>query len=108
MESILTVRLDSDVKNRGSAIMKENGLTPSQAVRKLFDYAIKNDALPFKDEGLPDRTSVRKKIASFDALRISTPAAKKSAEPFDKPLSQLSDDDIKAARIRERYGLDDR
>ncbi len=108
MESILTVRLDSDVKDRGSAIMKENGLTPSQAVRKLFDYAIKNDALPFRDDGLPDKASIRKKIASFDALRISTPASRKNAEAFDKPLSQLSDDDIKAARMRERYGIDDR
>lgn len=107
MESILTVRLDSEVKERGSAIMKENGLTPSQAVRKLFDYAIRNDALPFKDENAPDKASIKKRIAAFDALRISTPTLKKSVAPFDKPLSQLTDDDIKSARMKERYGLDD-
>lgn len=107
MESILTVRLDSEVKERGSAVMKENGLTPSQAVRKLFDYAVRNDALPFKDEGVQDKTSIKKKITAFDALRLGAPALKKSGEPFDKPLSQLTDDDIKAARMKERYGLDD-
>lgn len=107
MESILTVRLDSDIKERGSAIMKENGLTPSQAVRKLFDYAVRNDALPFKDESAPDKASIKKRIAAFDALRISTPALKKSVKPFDKPATQLTDDDIKAARMKERYGLDD-
>ena len=107
MESILTVRLDSNVKERGSAVMKENGLTPSQAVRKLFDYAVKNDALPFKDESAQDKASIKKRIAAFDALRVGTPTLKKSVEPFGKPLSQVTDDDIKSARMKERYGLDD-
>ena len=87
--------------------MKENGLTPSQAVRKLFDYAIRNDALPFKDESAPDKASVKKRIAAFDACRISTPTMRESVEAFGKPLSQLTDDDIKSARMKERYGLDD-
>lgn len=107
MESILTVRLDSEVKNRGSAIMRENGLTPSQAVRKLFDYAVRHDALPFKDDDVPDKTSIKKRIAAFDALRIDTSASNEREMSFGKPLSQLTDDEIKDARMKERYGLDD-
>ncbi len=93
MESVLTVRLDGSVKERGTAVMREHGYSPSQAVRKLFDYAIQHDALPFQEKRKPSKAEAAKRIAAFDALRMET-------------LANMTDDQIRNERLRERYGLD--
>ena len=41
LESVLTVRLDRKVKEQGAAVMQRYGYTPSSAVRRFFDYAVK-------------------------------------------------------------------
>ena len=38
MESVMTVRLNGDMKERAAAIMRREGYTPSSAVRRLFEY----------------------------------------------------------------------
>ena len=47
MESVMTVRLNGDMKERAAAIMRREGYTPSSAVRRLFEYTVKHDGLPF-------------------------------------------------------------
>ena len=91
MESILTVRLDASVKEQGTAVLNRCGYTPSSAVRELFDYAIKHDALPFEQEEKPDEEEIKRRIAAFDACHTKQP-------------SGLSDEEIREERLRERYG----
>ncbi len=91
MESILTVRLDSDMKGQGTAVMRRCGYTPSEAVRRLFDYAVKNDALPFDRQEKPTKEEIRQRIAAFDACHTKHP-------------SGMTDDEIREERLRERYG----
>ncbi len=93
MESVLTVRLDAQMKERGSRVMRQAGLTPSQAVRQLFDYASRNDALPFPAAPKPGKEEVARRIAAFDRCHTK------------RPLT-LTDDELRAERMRERYGLD--
>lgn len=94
MESVLTVRLDSDTKERGTRVMKRHGLTPSQSVRELFAYAVRNDALPFESAQKPSQKEIARRIAAFDACHTKEPLA-------------LSDEELRDLRLRERYGLDD-
>ena len=58
MDSVLTVRLDTDLKERGTRVMERHGLTPSQSVRKLFAYAAQNDTLPFESEQRASRKDI--------------------------------------------------
>lgn len=95
MESVLTVRLDGTMKECGTEVMRKYGYSPSQAVRKLFDYAVKHDALPFESAENADKEHVRKRIAAFDSLRARRP-------------SGLSDEELRDERLRSRYGLDAR
>lgn len=94
MDSVLTVRLDTDLKERGTRVMERHGLTPSQSVRKLFAYAAQNDTLPFEGEQSASREDIARRIAAFDACHTKTPLS-------------LSDDELRALRLRERYGFDD-
>ena len=91
MEAILTVRLDSAVKEQGAAIMRQHGYTPSAAVRRLFDYAVKHDSLPFDDRDKPSKEEIRRRIAAFDACHT-------------KRTSGMTDEEIREARLEGRYG----
>ena len=93
MESMLTVRLDKAVKEQGTAVMREMGYTPSAAVRRLFDYVIKHDALPFGDEPSLSSAAIRKRIAAFDRCHTKQPIT-------------ASDEEIREERLAYRYGPD--
>jgi RHH-type rel operon transcriptional repressor/antitoxin RelB len=93
MEAILTVRLDRSKKERGTAILKAKGMTPSGAVQKLFDYVVRTGDLPFeKTPGLSE-DEIAHRTASFKALQLNTPL-------------NMTDEEIREARLRERHGID--
>ncbi len=91
MESVLSVRMDDEVKKLGVAAIRRCGYSPSDAVRKLFDYAIKYDDLPFDSPEKPNKEDIKKRIAAFDACHT-------------KRSSGMTDDEIREARLRQRYG----
>lgn len=72
MESVMTVRLNGDMKERAAAIMRREGYTPSSAVRRLFEYTVKHDGLPFEKSEKPDRTSCA--VASRRSIRCTRSA----------------------------------
>jgi RHH-type rel operon transcriptional repressor/antitoxin RelB len=91
MSSILTVRLDDDTKRQGTEILLRHGLSPSAAVQKLFAYVVKHDRLPFVDRERPSKDEMTRLVAVLDAFHTKTP-------------SGMTDDQIREARMRERYG----
>ena len=93
MESVLTVRLDPRLKQEGSAVMKRLGTTPSQAVRSLFDFAVKHDALPFSEaEEMPDEELLRR-IRAFDCCHTAQPLT-------------LTEDELRAERLSSGNGME--
>lgn len=54
----MNVRLDSQLKEAGDAVLASLGMTPSQAVRELWQYLTENGHMPIakrnNDEVLPD------------------------------------------------------
>jgi antitoxin component of RelBE/YafQ-DinJ toxin-antitoxin module len=90
---ILTVRLDRKIKERGQAILRGKGYTPSSAVQGLFGYVVEKGELPFEKTPRPTPEELAQRLASFKRFRTKVPL-------------NLSDEEIRAARIGERYGLD--
>lgn len=62
----MNVRLDSQLKEAGDAVLASLGMTPSQAVRELWQYLTENGDMPIakrnNDEVLPD--DIRSKASS--------------------------------------------
>ncbi len=69
----MTVRLNGDMKERAAAIMRREGYTPSSAVRRLFEYTVKHDGLPFEKSEKPDRDELRRRIEAFDQVHTKRP-----------------------------------
>ncbi|GHT78955.1 hypothetical protein FACS1894104_2870 [Actinomycetota bacterium] len=93
MDSILTVRLDSEIKERAQTILKQMGTNPSAVVQRLFDYVVQKGSLPFEDDGRPSPEEIEQRLVAF--MQFHT------LEPLN-----LSDQEIRARRIEERYGID--
>ena len=93
MDAVITVRLDKDIKERAHATLNELGLTPSRAVQQLFEYIVRTGDLPFGGDSRPSPEEVKRRLAAFERLQL------------DEPLP-MSDDQVRAARIKERYGID--
>lgn len=93
MESVVTVRLNGDMKDRATAIMQREGYTPSSAVRRLFEYTVKHDRLPFAQNEKPDKDELRRRIEAFDRVHTKRPLA-------------MTDEELREARLKDRYGLD--
>ncbi len=90
MEAMLTVRLDADIKQRGAEAMEGLGVTPSQAVRQLFDYVTSHDALPFDTASFVSKEEAHKRIAAFDRCHTKVPLT-------------MTDDELREERLRNRY-----
>lgn len=70
----MNVRMDRQLKEAGDAVLAHIGMTPSQAVRELWQYLTENGHMPVEkkndDEVLPD--DIRSKASSS---RVSEGAA---------------------------------
>lgn len=91
MESVITTRLDTELKNNAVLTLKRLGYTPSSAVRALFEYVVKNDAVPFSEKE-DSNSGLEKRIAAFDACHTKSPET-------------YSLDDLRAERMKERYDI---
>jgi len=91
MGTIVTVRIDETTKKRATAILRQQGHTPSSAIQGLFDYVIKHDALPFAAKEKPDKGKIISMVEAFDQCHTKVPIA-------------MTDKEIRSARIEERYG----
>lgn len=52
MDATVSARIPVAVKERGNAILKEIGATPSQLINAAYDYLLANHELP-KSDGAP-------------------------------------------------------
>ena len=93
MGEMLTVRIDEEIKKRATEIMRINGYTPSSAVQNMFEYIVKNERLPFSCNAKPDENEIAQAVAALDALHTK------------KPLV-LTDEELRSARLKDRYGID--
>lgn len=110
----MNVRLDSQLKEAGDAVLARIGMTPSQAVRELWQYLIENGHMPIakrnNDEVSPD--DIRSKASSshvsegatlvsnyyerFSIQRPSTDEAFDYDELYDQMMSERFSDWIES------------
>ena len=91
MSAILTVRLDEDLKRRGTEVLRRQGFSPSSAVQKLFAYVVAHDELPFPDKERPSKDQIRQMVTLLDSFHTAD-------------IPPMSDVEIRDARLEERYG----
>lgn len=105
----MNVRLDSQLKEAGDAVLASLGMTPSQAVRELWQYLTENGHMPIakrnNDEVLPD--DIRSK-ASLSHLSEGAALVSNYYERFSITMSSPDEtfdyDELYDQMMRERFG----
>ncbi|EIO9954294.1 type II toxin-antitoxin system RelB/DinJ family antitoxin [Salmonella enterica] len=73
----LNVRLDDKLKNEAYAVLEKLNITPTEAVRLLFQYVAENGRMPFKTVTISDSEdallqTVRERLANPQkGIRVS-------------------------------------
>ncbi len=91
--SVVTARMDATKKIRGNAILKKNGRTPSAVINELYDFIIKEKALPWKNETTGISTMSDHEIT--DAKEFL-----QSIQIENSKFATMSDEDIRSERMR--------
>lgn len=105
----MNVRLDSQLKEAGDAVLASLGMTPSQAVRELWQYLTENGHMPIakwnNDEVLPD--DIRSKTSlphlSEGAALVSNYYERFSI-PMPSPDETFDYDELYDQMMSERFG----
>lgn len=104
----MNVRLDSQLKEAGDAVLASLGMTPSQAVRELWQYLTENGHMPIakrnNDEVLPDdmRSKASSPHASEGAALISNYYERFSI-PRPSPDEVFDYDELYDQMMSERF-----
>lgn len=120
MAAIMTVqvnaRIDAELKREGDAALAAAGLTPTQAVRALWELAthLKESPGQLRAALLPDERQ-REQAARDKEIQRKLKLVKEGASlmersyrsnglPWPPPTSELSYDELKELAYRERSG----
>ncbi|HJI99732.1 MAG TPA: type II toxin-antitoxin system RelB/DinJ family antitoxin [Coriobacteriaceae bacterium] len=94
MASTLNIRIDSALKERGDKVLKENGISVTEAIRALWETLAKTHELPeFLQNQDPKKEEVmRKKLDAIELLG-ALPATR---------FSNTSDDELRDMQYEEK------
>ena len=93
-DAILTVRLKKEVKEKAARILRAKNLTPSAAVQRYFDVIVQTGEVPYLQKAArPSREEIELRLDAMSRFHTKVPL-------------DMTDAEIRAARIKEQYGLD--
>ncbi len=94
-DAMVTARMNPAKKQAGNRVLEELGSSASQAINQLYDHLIEERALPFECD--------QKEMPSPE--RIAEARAFIGALPRKNRFTDLTDDEAKRIRARERFGV---
>lgn len=101
-DAMVTARMSPEKKEAGNHILEQLGTNASQAVNRLYDYVIEKRELPFP-ESKKRRRYAQKEIVEAIAWLDSIPTL-----PENNRYTTMTDDEIRAERLKSRGLLDER
>lgn len=113
--SQVNARIDADLKRAGDEGLAAAGLTPTQAVRAVWELAARHKDEPEKivaalfpdkkeaDEKARQAEYERKRKLIDDAPKIAERYYKKAGLPWPPPSANLSYEELKELAYRDKY-----
>lgn len=104
MQSVLNVRMDAALKERGDKVLSDNGISVSDAVRALWTELAKTHTIPDfiqRTDEVQARKNARKE--ALDRLSRIGANSPRSASKKACDLLSLSDKDLRDARYAQMW-----
>lgn len=90
MQTVVTSRIDADLKNRVVGVLDASGLSISDAIRQMFEAIAINNTPVFLDNSKTDAKAAKEKITTLDKIYVHG-------------FENCSDKELQKLRIEERY-----
>ncbi len=90
MQTVVTSRIDSSLKDRAADILNANGLSVSDAIRQMFEAVVINNTPAFLDNNQTVKQTAKEKIAKLDEIYVHG-------------FENCSDEELQKLRIEDRY-----
>ncbi len=101
----MNVRMDRGLKDAGDAVLARLGMTPSQAVRALWEYLVINGRMPSKEDSveIPSDESGPQSVES--RAEWGSHIIRDSCLKYGIPIPEFSGDydDLYAEAMADRY-----
>lgn len=101
MQSLLNVRMDSTLKERGDKVLSDNGISVSDAVRALWAELAKTRAIPDFIKHSEEDTA--RKIAKKKALENLIQIGKKADPAMRETFASQSDESLRATQYDKMW-----
>ena len=100
MDAMVTARMPAGKKEAGARVLKELGLTASQAINMLWDELISTGRMPTADDKKSTRDDRAKRLAEAMAWVDGFPYLQ-----VDERYRNMSIREARAERLAQRYGI---
>lgn len=94
-DAMVTGRMTPAKKEAGNRVLRSLGLNASQAINQMYDHLIDKGSLPFE----------RQRKGEYSKAQIEEARAYARSIPKRNAFSEMADEEIKAHKIKHRYGL---
>lgn len=101
MQSLLNVRMDSTLKERGDKVLSDNGISVSDAVRALWAELAKTRAIP--DFIKHSEEDIARKTAKKKALENLIQIGKKADPVMRETLASQNDESLRATQYDKMW-----
>ena len=101
----MNVRMDRQLKEAGDAVLAHLGMTPSQAVRALWEYLVVNGCMPSRSVAAASSSDMAV-AASMESRAVrGSHIVRDACLKYGIPVPELSDDydDLYEEAMAERY-----
>ena len=101
----MNVRIDRQLKEAGDAVLAHIGMTPSQAVRALWEYLVVNGRMPSRSEAAASSSDMAV-TASMESRAVrGSHIVRDACLKYGIPVPELSGDydDLYEEAMAERY-----
>ena len=95
MKTVVTSRIDSDLKERVANILQDYGLTTSEAIRKMFEEVAVHNAPDYLKKSNTGEHEMKHKVARLNSLYVHG-------------YEDSSEEELSAMRIEERHASSSR
>lgn len=101
----MNVRLDSQLKEAGDAVLASLGMTPSQAVRALWEYLVVNGCMPSRSGAAASSSDMAVTASMESRAAQGSHIIRDSCLKYGIPIPEFSGDydDLYEEAMADRY-----
>ena len=100
---VVTARVPVEIRDRGNAILKSIGSTPTELVNAAYSYVIEHGELPRAQSSLADTPEKKRRLSPEQSQKIRERNERITFEVPESFWEETSDEELLVEALEEQY-----